>query len=238
MNITNNSRIRLVNLPKTNKTYDFASDNGTSIASIAGWGRTENGTMSKHLLYANLSIVDVEQCKQKNRKLGFMITSQQLCAIQTDNATRPTDACKGDSGGPLIQYYNKYQDYVQTGIISFGDGCATPGIPGAYARVDQFIDWIDEVINKDNKQDEVEAKSAKLLYKSNVDLRRKTSAPQNEKLIDGTTGEGFLNVTEKTPIIKAKKVYRPRKEGEVVGGDVPEENTWKFMVIKVYVNFS
>ena len=47
-------------------TYEFASDNGTSIASIAGWGKTENGTGGQHLLYANMSIVDVEQCKQMN----------------------------------------------------------------------------------------------------------------------------------------------------------------------------
>ena len=133
-------------------TYEFVSDNGTSLASIAGWGRTDNGKLSQHLLYANMSIVDVEQCKKMNTRLGYLITSQQICAIQTDNATRPTDACLGDSGGPLIQYYNNYQDFIQTGITSFGDGCAKPGIPGAYARVDQFIDWINEVINNDNDE--------------------------------------------------------------------------------------
>ena len=134
-------------LPQKNVTYDFAADNGKFIASIAGWGRTEKGTVSRHLLYANMSIVDWEQCRQKNSNLGSIITTQQLCAIQTDNATRPTDTCQGDSGGPLIQYYNNYRNFIQTGITSFGEGCAEPGIPGAYARVDQFIDWIYMVTN-------------------------------------------------------------------------------------------
>ena len=137
-----------MNLPQKNKTYDFASDNGTLIASIAGWGTTEKGTVSRHLLYANMSIVDVEQCRKKQRTLRSLITSQQICAIQTDNATRPTDTCQGDSGGPLIQYYNNYRNFIQTGITSFGEGCGTPDIPGAYARVDRFIDWINEVIKE------------------------------------------------------------------------------------------
>ena len=137
----------MVNLPQKNKTYKFESDNGTLIASIAGWGITEKGIPSQHLLFAYMSIVDVEQCRQLNTKLGSWITSQQICAIQTDNATRPTDTCQGDSGGPLIQYYNNYGDFVQTGIVSFGEECGNPGIPGVYARVDQFIDWINMVTN-------------------------------------------------------------------------------------------
>ena len=189
----------MVNLPKKNVAYDFASDNGTPIARIAGWGKTENGTVSQHLLYANMSIVDVEQCSKKQRKLRSLITSQQLCAIQTDNATRPTDTCQGDSGGPLIQYYNNNRDFVQTGITSFGEGCATPGIPGAYARVDHFIDWIKEVINTDKEKD--------------------------EKLIDGTTSQEFVNVTETTPII--------HEQSSILGGIEPPKNTWKFIVSRV-----
>ena len=99
-----------------------------------------------------MAVVEWEKCKDMNDPTPPLITSQHICAIQTDNATRPTDTCQGDSGGPLIQYYDYYEDFIQTGITSFGEGCATPGIPGAYARVIQFIDWIDEVINNDNDE--------------------------------------------------------------------------------------
>ena len=134
-------------LPQKNKTYLFQSDNGTLLASIAGWGRIENRTNSKKLLTADIAIVEWEECKRLNKVLGEDITSQHICAIQRSDANRPTDTCQGDSGGPLIQFDKNSQDFVQTGITSFGEGCAKPGIPGAYARVDQFLDWIHKVTN-------------------------------------------------------------------------------------------
>ena len=137
----------MVNLPQKNKTYLFKSDNGTLLASIAGWGRIENRTNSKRLLTADMAIVGWEECKRLNKVLGEDITSQHICAIQRSDAKRPTDTCQGDSGGPLMQYDNLSQDFIQTGITSFGEGCAKPGIPGAYARVDQFLDWIHKVTN-------------------------------------------------------------------------------------------
>jgi secreted trypsin-like serine protease len=50
-----------------------------------------------------------------------------------------TDACKGDSGGPLILTYG---EPVLVGIVSWGKGCGRPGEPGYYVRVDHFLDWI------------------------------------------------------------------------------------------------
>ena len=149
--MTNTPSISLVKLPQKNQSYNFVNVNGTLIAKIAGWGITENETVSSKLLEAKMTMVEWKKCKDMNDLAAHLITSQHLCAIQTDNATRPTDTCQGDSGGPLIQYYNNYEDFVQTGITSFGEGCAKPGIPGAYARVDLFIDWIDDVINTDNE---------------------------------------------------------------------------------------
>ena len=180
MNLTNNPDISLVKLPEKNQTYNFdKNENGTMFAKIAGWGKTENDTVTNQLLEAEMVVFDWEKCKEMNDKVADLISSQHICAIQTDNATRPTDTCQGDSGGPLIQYFD-YLDFIQTEITSFGDGCATPGIPGAYTRVDQFIDWIDEVINKDYKQDKI------------------------EKLIYETTSEVFFNVTETTSEIDIK----------------------------------
>ena len=54
------------------------------------------------------------------------------------------DTCSGDSGGPLIsrEGSTSYQSDTLVGLVSWGSGCARPGWPGVYVRVDHFADWI------------------------------------------------------------------------------------------------
>ena len=52
-----------------------------------------------------------------------------------------SDACHGDSGGPLYMRKADLQ-WVQVGITSWGVGCAEPGYPGIYTEVSYFLDFI------------------------------------------------------------------------------------------------
>jgi len=57
------------------------------------------------------------------------------------------DACSGDSGGPLI-CVSKDNQPVLWGLTSFGIRCGERNSPGVYARVEKYMSWIAEEVEK------------------------------------------------------------------------------------------
>ncbi|KFB36766.1 AGAP000571-PA-like protein [Anopheles sinensis] len=112
---------------------------------IAGWGSTENMKKSNKLLWANVTTVPISKCREAYEQfpqVGSKITDQHYCAIG-NNETDISDACWGDSGGPLFTSANisgtlKYQ---LIGIISKGVNCGSR-YPGVYVYVGSYLDWI------------------------------------------------------------------------------------------------
>ncbi|KAH8361070.1 hypothetical protein KR200_004842 [Drosophila serrata] len=124
---------------------------------VAGWGvmNVTNWARSKILLRAALELVPLAQCNisyseqpvaVRNLKEG--VIDSLLCAA---DKKQKADACKGDSGGPLIREVD-IEDGIYTilGIINSGIGCATK-TPGLYTRVASFLDFIERIVWPDNQ---------------------------------------------------------------------------------------
>lgn len=120
-------------LSKWNTDPTLPSDGET--VTVIGHGDTleDSGKGSAILLEADLNIVKAGSCKTVNVDL---VPEVMLCA-----AANGKDSCQGDSGGPM---FNSSGTVV--GIVSFGKGCARPGITGVYTRASSFNQWILEEI--------------------------------------------------------------------------------------------
>ena len=110
-------------------------------ADVAGWGFTENLTLSNLLLQVSLKFVNPSVCQADIRFKGvenFTLTSSQICA----QGVLGQDSCMGDSGGPLM-YLNSRQT-VLIGITSFGTRECDSSIPGVYTDVFKYKNWISD----------------------------------------------------------------------------------------------
>ncbi|KAL1497240.1 hypothetical protein ABEB36_008233 [Hypothenemus hampei] len=113
---------------------------------VSGWGLTDDRNMdssSNILQFARLIAVPIEKCNSsllaRNRYTSRVIVDSQICAF-----SNTSDACRGDSGGPL-QLMNKKGGYDLVGIVSYGMVCGSV-LPGVYTRVSAYLDWIEKYV--------------------------------------------------------------------------------------------
>lgn len=112
------------------------SEYARKTAMVTGWGRTaQNGNPSRLLRKASVKVMTNEECKNIT-SVGEHIQSSMLCAYEYE-----IDACQGDSGGPLV-FEAKSGKIEQIGVVSWGIGCAKPGVPGIYTRMTSFLEWL------------------------------------------------------------------------------------------------
>ncbi|XP_077482265.1 uncharacterized protein LOC144092954 [Stigmatopora argus] len=118
--------------------------NGTS-SWVTGWGTIDEGVSlpsPKPLHEVEVPVLGNRQC---NCLVGVgLIAESMLCAGLLEGGK---DACQGDSGGPLMSEQNSI--WIQSGIVSFGLGCARPNSPGVYTRVSSYESWINSNILSD-----------------------------------------------------------------------------------------
>lgn len=104
---------------------------------VSGWGQIteQNKTLPLQLRGVQLNTIDQQTCVNANRPSP--VYNSNICAY-----ARGRDSCQGDSGGPLAAAGRLI------GIVSWGIGCARPGLPGVYTRVSSYLGWIQRTIPK------------------------------------------------------------------------------------------
>ncbi len=132
---------------------DTVFDQPGQLSTVAGWGAIfSGGPTSDRLLATDVNVISDSSCEADYQGSGDEIFPDvMICA-----AFQGRDSCQGDSGGPLMakeltgfkikkKKGGKHKkpkkkkipifSYTQTGIVSFGIGCAHPDFPGVYTQV-------------------------------------------------------------------------------------------------------
>uniref|UniRef100_A0A8P4G0K3 chymotrypsin n=1 Tax=Dicentrarchus labrax TaxID=13489 RepID=A0A8P4G0K3_DICLA len=152
---TNDNDIALLRLSSPVKFTDYirpvclaASDsvfnNGTD-SWVTGWGAVKEGVslpFPETLQEVEVPVLGNRQCNCLNG-VGT-VTDNMICAGVLAGGK---DSCQGDSGGPMVN--KQGSAWVQSGVVSFGFGCARPNLPGVYSRVSTYQSWINSHISSD-----------------------------------------------------------------------------------------
>jgi hypothetical protein len=107
---------------------------------VIGWGRTVEGGATSDVLMK----VDVPRVSATNCSAAYpgRITLSMFCAGSPATASVIKDSCNGDSGGPIFLPTSRQV----VGIVSWGTGCARPGLYGVYTNISLFRSWIDTYV--------------------------------------------------------------------------------------------
>jgi hypothetical protein len=111
-----------------------------TVGTVIGWGSTKTAGYPTALRTVDVPIVSDESCRASYGRA--VIEGVMVCAGY-DGGGR--DSCSGDSGGPLLVPAGA--DHLQVGVVSWGYGCALPGLPGVYAEVAASRDFLDPYLN-------------------------------------------------------------------------------------------
>ena len=126
-------------------TKRFENDGGQNpgIDSIVyGFGNTGSGQQNwnKNLNKVVLPIVSSEVANRPESYNGEVDETM----LAAGYAGGGKDSCQGDSGGPMVVFDHR-NDPVQVGVVSWGEGCATPNKYGIYSKISGAQAWIQEV---------------------------------------------------------------------------------------------
>ncbi len=160
--------VRTICVPQEDMTEDTLYSSRGTRPYVTGWGVTHpypetkksgkctyraDQPFSNRLKQLEIPLVSNDNCKESfggnsylcNTVLDFK-PNVSFCA---GNLVGGQDACKGDSGGPVMRELRMSDGstrWVQIGIVSWGEGCAQAGTYGFYTRLSRYIGWIKQYV--------------------------------------------------------------------------------------------
>ena len=113
-------------------------------AVVIGWGVTAENSWDtpRALQQVALPIVSNAECNAAFNAYNPWfynnpVSKNMACAGPVEGGR---DACYGDSGGPLMVFLK--DEWRLAGVVSWGEGCAEPGLFGVYTRVSRYLDFL------------------------------------------------------------------------------------------------
>uniref|UniRef100_A0A8C6TIG8 Peptidase S1 domain-containing protein n=1 Tax=Neogobius melanostomus TaxID=47308 RepID=A0A8C6TIG8_9GOBI len=126
--VTFTNYIRPVCLAASGSTFHAGTDSW-----ITGWGSIGSGSKRTNLMEVEVPVVGNRKCKCDYAGV-FLINDNMICAGLEAGGK---DSC---------QVLNSR--WIQSGVVSFGRGCALPNNPGVYTRVSRYQSWINSKITE------------------------------------------------------------------------------------------
>lgn len=111
-----------------------------------GYGRDSSyGNATETLEHTILQFINITQCVLSNWTFGEdelleYDDNHIICVIGND-----TDACYGDSGGPLFRELSDGTQLI-VGVVSGGYGGCNSGDPTVYTSVGHFLYWMEDIL--------------------------------------------------------------------------------------------
>lgn len=105
--------------------------------------------MTNTLQQVQVPVITNDECKEqyaiaKRLQAGANFRFNETYVICAGAEAGGISPCKGDSGGPLVLPIeeNNRMPYHQIGVVSYGYGCARPGMPAVFTNVQKYVNWI------------------------------------------------------------------------------------------------
>ncbi|ODM98501.1 Plasma kallikrein [Orchesella cincta] len=101
-------------------TFDQLDLNGRNLT-VAGWGLHKENAKATTRVLQKLVVpyLPKEDC-QKQLPKRIILTGRMICG---GDEKAGTDACNGDSGGPLMNQQQPSKQWWQVGVVSWGELC-------------------------------------------------------------------------------------------------------------------